>query len=136
MSKQDKQNPKSSPLVLVVDDDPGIRRIIEILLQKNGYTVQTASNGQEALDTLDTVVPDVMVLDVMMPGMSGFEVCRAVRANKRLQKVPVVFLTAKGTPQDYKTGHDAGGVVYMVKPFRPERLLQVVRLFCRAEADT
>jgi putative two-component system response regulator len=74
-----------------------------------------------------------MVLDVMMPGMSGYEVCKAVRSNKRLTKVPVVFLTAKGTPQDYKSGHDAGGVIYMVKPFRPERLLQVVRLFCRVE---
>jgi DNA-binding response OmpR family regulator len=121
--------------VLVVDDDPGIRRIIEILLQKNGYTVQTAPNGQEALEVLDTVVPDVMVLDVMMPGMSGFEVCKAVRTNKRLQSVPVVFLTAKGTPQDYKAGQDAGGVVYMVKPFRPERLLQVVRLFCRTGTE-
>ena len=116
------------PLVLAVDDDPGILRIVELLLQKSGFAVQTAPNGQEALKVLRKLVPAALIIDVMMPGMSGFDVCQVVKRDVRLEKVPVIFLTAQGSPQDYKTGMDAGAVIYMSKPFKPERLLQVVRM--------
>ena len=116
------------PLVLAVDDDPSILRIVELLLQKSGFAVQTAPNGQEALKVLRKLVPAALIIDVMMPGMSGFDVCQVVKRDVRLEKVPVILLTAQGSPQDYKTGMDAGAVIYMSKPFKPERLLQVVRM--------
>jgi DNA-binding response OmpR family regulator len=116
------------PLVVAVDDDPGILRIVEMYLTKNGFSVKTAANGQEALKILRKVVPAVIILDVQMPGMSGYDVCQVIKRDNRLLGVPVVFLTAQGSPQDYKTGMDSGGVVYMVKPFRPEKLLQVIHL--------
>lgn len=119
---------RQGPVVLAVDDDPGILRIIEMLLVRNGYTVRTAPNGEAALDTLKSLVPAVLITDVQMPRMSGYDLCQVVKRDKRLQDIPVIFLTAQGSPQDYKTGHDSGAVVYMVKPFKPEKLLQVVRM--------
>jgi len=119
---------KQGPLVLTVDDDPGITRIIELFLSRNGYAVKTAPSGEKALELLRTLVPAALILDVMMPGMSGYDLCMAVKKDRRLQHIPVIFLTAQGAPQDYKTGHDVGAVVYMTKPFKPEKLLQVVRL--------
>jgi len=132
MAAETKETPKPGPIVLVVDDDAGILRIIEMQLQRNGFQVVTAPNGQEALKVLRKTIPSVIILDVMMPGMSGYDVCQVVKRNERLEKVPVIFLTAKGSPQDYKTGMDSGGVVYMVKPFNPERLLQVVQMMASA----
>lgn len=116
------------PLIVVVDDDPATLRIIEMLLDRNGYSVRTANSGESALTLLRDAVPAAMVLDVNMPGMSGFDVCQIIKRDERFDKIPVILLTAQSTPQDFKTGHDAGAVIYMVKPFKPERLLQVIRL--------
>jgi len=70
----------------------------------------------------------VLILDVMMPEISGYDLCYLVKSEERLKKIPVVFLTARGVPQDFKTGQDVGAVIYMVKPFKPEKLLQVVQM--------
>jgi len=118
---------KSGPLVLAVDDDPGILRIIEMLLSRNGYAVRTATDGMKALEILKTILPALMITDVQMPSMSGYDLCQVVKRDRRLQAMPVIFLTAQGSPQDYKTGHDSGAVMYMVKPFKPEKLLNAVR---------
>jgi two-component system sensor histidine kinase ChiS len=119
---------KQGPVVLAVDDDPGILRIIEMLLSRNGYTVRTAVNAEKAIEQLRSMVPAVLITDVQMPGMSGFDLCQVVKREKRLERIPVVFLTGQGSPRDYRAGHDSGAVVYMVKPFKPEKLLQVVRM--------
>jgi two-component system, sensor histidine kinase ChiS len=124
-----KKNPTpTGPMILAVDDDASTLRVIEMLLERNGYTVRTAPTGEQALTVLRETVPAVMILDVNMPGMSGFDVCQVIKRDDRFSKIPVILLTAEGSPQDYKTGHDAGAVIYMVKPFKPERLLQVIRL--------
>jgi DNA-binding response OmpR family regulator len=115
-------------VVLAVDDDLSILRIIEMLLSRNGYTVRTAISGEKALAVLKTILPAVLISDVQMPGMSGYDLCQVVKRDARLKDIPVIFLTGQGSPQDYKTGHESGAVVYMVKPFKPERLLQVVRM--------
>lgn len=128
MAADAKETGKPKPLILVVDDDPGIRRIIQIQLDRAGYLVLTAENGEEALKVLRDTVPSVIILDVMMPGMSGYDVCQVVKRSDRLEKIPVIFLTAKGSPQDYKTGMDSGAIVYMVKPFSHEKLLQMVQM--------
>jgi two-component system sensor histidine kinase ChiS len=119
---------EKGPLVLVVDDDAATLRIIELLLERNGYSVRTANTGENALTLIRENIPAAMILDVNMPGMSGFDVCQIIKRDERFDKIPVVLLTAQSTPQDFKTGHDAGAVIYMVKPFKPERLLQVIRL--------
>lgn len=118
----------TGPLVLAVDDDAATLRVIEMLLERNGYAVRTASSGEQALTTVRENTPAAMILDVNMPGMSGFDVCQVLKRDERYAKIPVILLTAEGSPQDYKTGHDAGAIIYMVKPFKPERLLQVIRL--------
>ncbi len=119
---------RQGPLVLAVDDDPGILRIIEMLLSRTGYSVKTAPNGLKALELLKTILPALVITDVQMPGMSGYDLCQVVKRDRRLHDVPVLFLTAQGSPQDYKTGHDSGAVMYMVKPFKPEVLLNAVRM--------
>jgi DNA-binding response OmpR family regulator len=116
------------PMVLAVDDDPGILKIIEVALGRNGYTVQTAPNGEAALEILRKIMPAVLILDVRMPGLTGFQLSERLKQDERYEKLPVLFLTAEGTPQDYKTGYKAGAVVYMVKPFSPDRLLKTVQM--------
>ena len=119
---------KPGSLILVVDDDPGILRVVEITLQRSGYEVKTAPNGQEALKLLRHTVPDLMILDIVMPGLSGFDLCHIVKRDQRLQHVPVIFFTAQDSPKDFRAGMDSGAVIYLLKPFKPERLLQSVRV--------
>ena len=128
MAEPKKKSDGTGPLIVVVDDDPATLRIVELLLDRNGYSVKTATSGESALTLLRETVPAAMILDVNMPGMSGFDVCQIIKRDERYEKIPVILLTAQSAPQDFKTGHDAGAVIYMVKPFKPERLLQVIRL--------
>ena len=120
--------PNKGPLVVAVDDDSVSLRVIKSTLEKNGYIVKTASSGEEALLVLRDVVPDILILDVMMPGMSGYDLCHITKRDERLQIVPVIFLTGHDSPADFKTGQEAGAVFYLTKPIRPDRLLQVVRM--------
>jgi putative two-component system response regulator len=119
---------RSTPVILVVDDDPAVLRIIESLLARHDYVVKTATSGEDALRILQTLTPSVLILDVLMEGISGYDVCSVVKRDPRLRDVPVIFLTSKGTPKDYKTGHELGAVIYMVKPLKPEKLLNVVQM--------
>ena len=127
---QVKSNPESRkpPLVMAVDDDPMVLRIIESQLTRHDYTVKTATSGQEALRLLQEITPAVLILDVMMGEISGYDLCHVVKREERLKDVPVIFLTSRGTPQDFKTGHDLGAVIYMVKPLKAEKLINVVQM--------
>lgn len=128
--------PAQGPLVLAVDDDSAVLRVIEAHLLRANYLVQTASSGREAMEILNTLTPAVLILDVMMPEMTGFEVCHFVKAEKRLRDIPVIFLTARDTPKDFKKGHELGAVIYMAKPFKPDRLARVVQLLAPAPEET
>ena len=120
--------PKSGPLVLVVDGDSSALGNTQTLLERNGYAVKTATTGEEALQFLSKTVPDVLLLEIKLPGISGFDVCQVVKRNVRLQKVKVAFLTLEGSPRAYRMGLDAGADVFMTKPIAPEGLLRAVRL--------
>jgi DNA-binding response OmpR family regulator len=122
------------PVVLAVDDDPAVLRIIESQLSRHDFAVKTASNGEEALRILRDLTPAVLILDVMMDGISGYDVCHAVKLDPRLQNVPVIFLTSRGTPQDYKTGHELGAMIYMVKPLKAEKLVNLVQMLIPVSA--
>ncbi|HVM97642.1 MAG TPA: type II/IV secretion system protein [Candidatus Acidoferrales bacterium] len=114
---------------LVVDDDPDLRRIVRTMLERSGLglTVITAQDGTEALSMVDIERPDIVVLDVAMPGMDGFEVCRRMRADPMTAGVPVLLLTARDTTEDVARGFREGADDYVVKPFRSEELVARIR---------
>ena len=96
--------------------------------------VKTAASGEEALKILTDLTPAVLILDVMMEGISGYDVCHAVKLDPRLQNVPVIFLTSRGTPQDFKTGHELGAMIYIVKPLKAEKLVNLVQMLIPVSA--
>lgn len=129
-----KSEPRAFPVILAVDDDPAVRRIIEAQLTRHDFVVKTAASGEEALELLKDVTPAVLILDVSMPGISGYDLCHVVKRDERLMKVPVIFLTSRGMPEDFKTGHDLGAVIYMVKPLKAEKLVNIVQMLVPATA--
>jgi DNA-binding response OmpR family regulator len=113
--------------ILVVDDEEAISLALEFLLQRAGYEVAVASEGNEALEKVVTWHPDLVLLDIMMPGRDGFEVCQAVRERGDLPRQPkIVMLTAKGREIDRTKGLAVGADDYLVKPFSTEELLERV----------
>ena len=119
-------------MILAVDDDPAVLRIIEAQLTRHDYVVKKASSGEEALEMLAKLTPSVLIFDVMMPGISGYDLCHLVKREPRLRAVPVIFLTSQGTPKDFKTGHDLGAVLYMVKPLKADKLVNLIHMFSPA----
>ena len=116
----------NSAKILVVDDEPNIVLILEFLLQREGYHVEKAYNGLQALELANTFLPDIIVLDVMMPGMDGFEVARKMRSNPVLESAKIVFLTAKGTQRDKESGYANGAEYYMIKPFDNDEFVNTI----------
>ena len=112
--------------ILVADDEPNIVISLEYLMKREGYTVLVARDGQEALDAIVRDRPDLVLLDVMMPKKSGFEVCQAVRANEELQATKILMLTAKGRDTDLAKGLALGADAYMTKPFSTRELVKKV----------
>ncbi len=122
------------PQVLVVDDEPNIRELVQVALKFHGCSVTTAATGREALRQADAARPDLIVLDVMLPDLDGFEVCRRLRAAGN--EVPVIFLTARDTSSDTVTGLALGGDDYVTKPFSVEALVARVRAVLRRASRT
>lgn len=112
--------------LLIADDEPNIVISLEYLLKREGYTVVVARDGQEALDAIAAHRPDLVLLDVMMPVKTGFEVCQEVRANEALQHTKILMLTAKGRDTDMTKGLALGADAYMTKPFSTHDLVQKV----------
>ena len=107
--------------ILIVEDDPEIRELVGFHLGRDGYTVLQASTGEEGLKVAAQSAPDVIVLDVMLPGVDGFEVLRRLKADPALRRVPVILTTAKGEDSDVVTGLELGADDYVTKPFSPKR---------------
>lgn len=119
--------------ILVVEDDPTSLGAIRQILQQKDYEVTTAATGEAAAELLDSSSFDLFVLDVVMPGMSGFDLCRRIRAHPSSADVPVIFLTAKDRLLDMAEGDDAGSDLYLVKPVLAVKLLKMVGLFLTAD---
>jgi two-component system OmpR family response regulator len=117
---------RTQALILVADDDPDIRELVALRLARAGYRVETAADGLEAFDSAVELRPDLVVLDVSMPGMDGFETSRRLRGDPRTAHVPVIFLTARTRDEDILTGYARGGDGYVTKPFEPQELLDRV----------
>lgn len=117
--------------VLVVDDEEYIQHILNFSFGAEGYEVITAADGEEAVTIARSEKPDIIVLDIMMPKMDGYEVCKQIKADPQTQNIPVILLTAKGREVDRKLGAEAGADDYVVKPFSPGRLIERVEGFIK-----
>ncbi len=115
--------------ILVVDDEPDVLKVVSFRLEKAGYEVLAASNGKIALDLILENKPDLILLDLQMPVMDGYEVCRSIKGDDELKKIPIILLTAKSASivVDMVNKLEADG--YLVKPFDPDELLKEVRKF-------
>jgi phosphate regulon transcriptional regulator PhoB len=113
--------------ILVVDDEEPIRELLRFNLEKEGYLVCVAKDGQEALKHVENDQPDLLVLDLMLPGMDGLEVCQKLRSNPKSQQIPIIMLTAKGEEIDKVLGLELGADDYMTKPFSPRELLARIK---------
>lgn len=118
---------KHAGSILIVDDEPMARDVIEGLLFKDGYDFTFATNGAEALDCLTTLSPDVILLDIMMPGVDGLEVCRRLKADKLRQHIPIILITALGNKEDLTAGFEAGANDFITKPVNEAELRARVR---------
>jgi len=115
-----------SKKVLVVDDEPNIVAALEFLLEKNGYQVRVAANGEQALEELDAFAPDLVLLDVMVPKVSGYEVCQRMRAQPKWRDIKIVMLSARGREVEVEKGMSLGADLYVTKPFSSAELVAAI----------
>ena len=112
--------------ILIAEDERDIRDLVTFTLQFAGYEVVSAANGSEAVEIARAEMPDLIMMDVRMPVMTGYEACRVLKEDGPTQNIPVVFLSAKGQEQEVQSGMDAGAIDYILKPFSPENLTRRV----------
>ena len=115
-----------SKKILLVDDDPGAHLIIVPVLSKVGYVVVSAKNGEQALHLALIERPDLIILDVIMPGIKGRDLCKKIKAYDVLKNIPVIFLTAKDSEDDVKAEMEAGAITHLTKPVNPADLLKTI----------
>ena len=113
----------NKPIILIVDDEEANLQLIGKILQNLDVDITLASSGKEALKLLESLVPDLIILDIIMPSMSGFDVCRKIKSRKSTSEVPIIFLSAKADSEDIIKGFDIGARDYITKPFIKEELV-------------
>lgn len=121
--------------ILVVDDEPDILELVRFNLEKEGFEVKTVQNGEEALRWVNRHAPDCIILDLMLPGMDGLEICRRIKGSEALQSIPILMLTAKAEETDMVIGLEVGADDYITKPFSPKVLVARVRAALRRHQD-
>lgn len=114
--------------VLVADDDTSILRLVEMMLSRHGLAVVTAADGEEAFQKAVMEKPDAILLDIKMPKLDGLAVCSKLKAIESTAAIPVGFLTAQRDIESYKQAQDLGGILYVTKPFKPEKLIDAIGL--------
>lgn len=120
--------------ILLVEDEPGIQELLKFNLAQAGYSVTAAGDAEHALKFLKNTLPDVILLDWMLPGMSGIDLCKRLRADERYQPIPVILLTARGEERDKVLGLDTGADDYITKPFSPRELVSRIKAVLRRRA--
>ncbi len=113
--------------ILVAEDELDIRELIAFTLQLSGYTVVQAPNGEVAVQKAQELHPDLIMLDVRMPKVTGFDACKQIKANPATSDIPVIFLSAKGQETEIKQGTELGAEAYILKPFAPDELVEQVK---------
>lgn len=112
--------------ILIADDEKDIRDLITFTLHFAGHEVIAASNGEDAVHQAVEEIPDIILLDVRMPRMTGYEACREIKADERTKHIPVIFLSAKGQESEVSAGIEAGADAYILKPFSPDQLTEKI----------
>lgn len=121
--------------VLVVDDEPMARSMLRLILVRAGFEVREAEDGKAALSEVDRSLPDLMILDIMMPGIDGFEVCERLRADENTNSLPIIMLSAKTDRESVKRGLNLGANKYLTKPVGPDELTRHVREVLQIEGE-
>jgi DNA-binding NarL/FixJ family response regulator len=124
---QDAEMPTTPARLLLVDDEPGLREAVQLYLEDSGFTVDVASNARQGWELLEQNLPDLVISDIMMPEVDGYQFLEQLREDARFKTLPVIFLTAKGMTTDRIQGYQAGCDAYISKPFDPEELEVIVR---------
>jgi len=124
------------PTILVADDEPSIVLSLQVLLQKAGYDVRVARNGEEAMQAVEAAAPDLILLDAMMPKRDGFDVCQSLRANPAHKDLPIIMLTAKSRDVERQKGMALGATDYITKPFSTRDLVATVRKYLGPQEQT
>lgn len=129
MNKSSGVNPDESPrmVIVIAEDDPDILQLVAIRLERSGYEVLRAPDGERALQLVSEHIPDLVVLDVLMPKLTGLEVTRRIREDPATREIPVILLTARVEEADLKQGFEAGATDYLKKPFSPQDLQERVK---------
>jgi CheY-like chemotaxis protein len=113
--------------ILIADDEHNIRHILDFSLHVEGFDVLAAQDGEEALALAASELPDLVIMDVMMPGCGGIEACRRLKQNPRTRQIPVILLTARSSREDREAGEAAGAVEYITKPFSPQKVIDLIQ---------
>jgi len=121
--------------ILVIDDEPDVLELIEYKLKSEGFSIRTSSNPAQILGEIKDFLPDLIVLDIMMPELDGLQVCRMIRSNASLQSIPIIFLTAKGELENRIEGLEAGADDYLSKPFNTRELILRIRSIFKRISD-
>ncbi len=121
--------------ILVAEDERDIRELIGITLRFSGYEVELAKNGEEAVKMVPNVMPDLILMDVRMPRMTGYQACAALKKDPATKDIPVVFLSAKGQDKEIQEGIEVGAVDYILKPFAPDDLTRQVERILKKLKD-
>jgi len=119
--------------ILIVEDEESLLKLESILLVTRGYKVTGVTDGLSALKEIENDIPDLVLLDIMMPGIDGFEVCRRIKENSTTRSIPVVMLTAKKSIADQARGAEVGADAYLTKPFKSGRIIEVIEGLLRKE---
>jgi len=122
-----KNNEELMAKILIAEDERDIRDLVAFTLRFAGHEVFAAANGEEAVELASKMNPDLILMDVRMPRMTGYEACKVMKANPNLKDIPVVFLTARGQESEIQQGLDAGAEEYLLKPFAPDQLTNRVK---------
>lgn len=112
--------------ILVIDDEQDMVYAVRMGLEAGGYEVLTASDGQEGLEKARREMPDLIILDLMLPVMNGYKVCRMLKFDEKYKKIPIIMFTALGQKEDERLGYEVGADAYLIKPFEPEVLLRKI----------
>jgi DNA-binding response OmpR family regulator len=115
--------------ILIVEDEESLLKLESILLTSKGYEVQGVTNGQAALDAIAEELPDLVLLDIMLPEIDGFEVCRRIKSNAETRHLPVIMLTAKKSREDMARGEKVGADWYITKPFKSAMVIETIQRF-------
>ena len=128
INKVSEKKKTKSAKILVIDDEPEITDIVETFLENAGYEVKSENSSVIGIESAKTFLPDLILLDIMMPFMDGYEVCKELKKSKETSKIPVIFLTGKDARSDEGRSFEVGGDMFIKKPFSCERLLEIVKV--------